>query len=231
MGCCGRALARMSRLGGDWDRGGSQTPRPEGSCNAATMGRMLGCPKAPHAPSLHQIWVPQALQSRGLGQRHPLAQGDARAGRLDAPGSQRWRCLGKGKLRQHEMLWMRHCASGGRSCSECQGRGSAPQCQSTPVPAHGRRKLNTGTRDNLGTVTGAFGKGSMSRPVGMGQAEPSTGVVNAEEITARCCPSCGHRWHPRCTRPATRDSPPERGQQCLEPPTAPITPRPHLGGS
>ena len=101
-------------------------PQPEGSCNATTT---VGCPKAPHVPCLHKIPVCQALRSCRLGQKHPLPWGGCPGW---TPGCSRlvnWRSLRKGKLRQHEMLWMHHPASGGRNCSECPGWGSSAWCQ------------------------------------------------------------------------------------------------------
>lgn len=42
----------------------------------------------------------------------------------------------------------------------------------------------------------AFRKGSTSQLVGVRQAELSSGVVNAAEVTAQCCPSHRHHWTP-----------------------------------
>lgn len=64
------------------------------------------------------------------------------------------------------------------------------------VPAHSCRMQNAGlvqSRDDPGKDTRAFRKGSIGQPVGTGQAETSTWVVNAEGITAQCC---RQHWHP-----------------------------------
>lgn len=58
------------------------------------------------------------------------------------------------------------------------------------MPAHSYRMQNAGlvqSRDDPGKDTRAFRKGSMGQPVGTGQAETSTWVVNAEGITVQCC--------------------------------------------
>lgn len=69
----------------------------------------------------------------------------------------------------------------------------------------------------------------------MGQAELSTGVVNAEEISARCCPGCEHHcipevpgWLLGTQALAAWGQPSELGTAMSED-IAAITPQPSLG--
>lgn len=55
------------------------------------------------------------------------------------------------------MLWMHIPCKRGKKLFRVPGMG-----QPTPVTAHSRRRLNAGFGDNLGTVKGAFRKGSTS---------------------------------------------------------------------
>lgn len=93
-------------------------------------GKCWGAPQPPITPLCTKSGDTRLFGAMGWGRGIScLGVGDVRVGRLHALGSQTWCSLRKGKLRQYEMLWTHHHASGGRSCSKYPGRGSSPRCQ------------------------------------------------------------------------------------------------------
>lgn len=107
----------------------------------------MGCPKAPYPLLCTKSGCSRLSGATGWGRGILCLAGDARAGHPRLTNL-------VGKLRQHDGCIT--VQAGEEAALSTQDR--AP----TPVAAHGHRGLNAGTGDNLGTLTGAFGKGSMS---------------------------------------------------------------------
>lgn len=174
-----------------------------------------------HSPPIAPLWGPQALQSRGLGQSIPsLGEGGVRAGGLDVSGSQTRRGLRKGKLRQHEMLWMHQSTAqaGEEAAPSARDRAAHPGASSW------LHKAQRGDRGRSGESQGLLGKGPRA---GYRDGKcrgnhctvlPRLRALQASPMYRAGCWGHGPWLH--------GDSPLEPGAAMSGAPTAPITPRP-----